>query len=270
MISFRRLVATEVRRCLSRRAVHVLVGVALLGIVITAVIGLLALGDDPVNADPTLLRLSDLWRPDHDGTLLPAVILLCLGGLIGGAVVVGGEWRAGTVTTVLSWEVRRGRLLAARLLACALLAAAIGAALLALYVLVAALPIAAVHGDMSGLDGEWWWSVAGLVVRALVVVALAAVLGGGIASLGRSSVAAVVVAFVLEAVVEPTVRGLWPARGRWLIGENVAAWIGNEPITGESFAVSPVAGGLTLGAYIVVLSLVAMAVFRRRDLAGVS
>jgi hypothetical protein len=268
-IPFGRLLAMEMRRCLARRVVHVLIGVALLGILAVAVISLLTL-DQPINDDPTLLRLRDLWRGDHDGTVIPAVMMLAFGALIGGAVVVGGEWKAGTVTTLLTWEVRRGRLLLARLLACAFLAAAIAAALLALYVLVAALPVAVVHGDVSGLDAAWWWSLAGLVVRSLVMIALAALLGAGIASIGRSSVAALAAAFVLEAIVQPAVRGLWPARARWLLGENVVAFVGGEPMVGESFSISPLAGGLTLVLYLVALSAGAVWLFQRRDLAGAS
>jgi ABC-type transport system involved in multi-copper enzyme maturation permease subunit len=268
-IPFGRLLAVEMRRCLSRRVVHVLVGLALVGIAVVAVVGLTRL-DVPRGTDPTLVRFRDLWRPDGDGTVLPAVIFLAFGAMLGGAVVVGGEWKAGTVTSLLTWEVRRARLLAARLLACAVLAGAIGAALVLLYVVLAALPIAAANDGMSGLDAGWWTALVGVVGRSLLVVSLAAVVGAGIASIGRSSVAALTAVFALEAIVQPAVRGLRPASARWLLGENVAAFVGGEPMVGESFRVSPMSGAVTLVVYVTALAAVALWSFQRRDLAGAS
>lgn len=269
-IPFRRLLATEMRRCLARRAVHVLIGLAILGIAITAFVGLVTLGPPEVSStqDPHLAVLADLWQPDEqDGTLLPPISLLAVGALIGGAVIVGGEWKAGTVTTLLTWEVRRARLLAARLLACALLAAAIGVVLLALYVLAAVLPAAAMHGDTS-LDGDQLASILGLVARGLVVTSLAATFGAGLASVGRSTTAALVTAFVLEAVIQPSVRGWRPGWSRWLVGENLGAWVSGETLTGDLYTRAPVIAGATLVAYVLGVAAVAAVTFQRRDLAG--
>ena len=64
---------------------------------------------------------SPRWRPSTPAAIVTnwwiagtpatgsswAAIFLVIGGLIGGATVVGGEWRAGTVATVLTWEPSR-------------------------------------------------------------------------------------------------------------------------------------------------------------------
>jgi hypothetical protein len=271
VITFGALLASEVRRCLSRRAVHVLVGVALLGIVATGVIAYLVVDPQDVagTLDPSIARLADLWRDDGDGVLIVPIALLCIGALIGGAVVVGGEWKAGTVSTLATWEVRRHRLLGGRFLACALVAPAIALALLALFVL-ATLPTVAAHGSFDGLDGEWFVRVAGVVGRGLVLVALAALFGAAIANFGRSSTPALAVVFVYEAVVEPILRSVWPERSGWLLGENVAIWLSGDTLENVEFVRSPAVAIATLVVYVGLLVWGSLAVFRRRDLAAIA
>ena len=65
-----------------------------------------------------------------DGAVLIGSIFLLLGGVPSrGAAVAGGEWRAGTITTVLTWEPRRVRLNLARTAACGILAFVVGVVL---------------------------------------------------------------------------------------------------------------------------------------------
>nr|MDQ3385874.1 hypothetical protein [Actinomycetota bacterium] len=135
MSSFATLLATEVRRCLARRAVRVLVGLGVLMIVVVGGVTFATVpATDLARSDPTPIRLVDLWRPEGDSVFGIGVVLLAMGAVIGGALVVGGEWKVGTVTTLLTWEPRRGRAIAARFVACGVLATAIGAALAALLV----------------------------------------------------------------------------------------------------------------------------------------
>lgn len=95
MITFGSLFASEVRRCLSRRAVKVLVGIALLGIGVAGVVLFVVTdaADVEVSANTHLARLADLWLEEGDSTLAPPLIFLAIGALIGGAVVVGGNGR---------------------------------------------------------------------------------------------------------------------------------------------------------------------------------
>ena len=67
--------------------------------------------------------LADWWvAARSDGTVLIAAVFLLLGGVFAGAAVAGAEWRAGTITTVLTWEPRRVRLNLTRTAACGILA----------------------------------------------------------------------------------------------------------------------------------------------------
>lgn len=272
-IPFTALLASEVRRCLSRRAVHVLVGVALLGIVLTGVISLLTIDAADVTppghggeyGDGNIANLQDLWLGDGKGVITTPIALLAIGALLGGSLVVGGEWKAGTVLTAATWEVRRRRLLAARLLACGALAAAIAAVLLGLFV-AATVPVVLAKGSTAGLDGDWWAGFAGVVGRGLSLVAVAAVLGGAIASIARGTTAAFVVLFAMNAVIEPSIRGWWPSTGQWLLGENVASWVSGDVLEGEGFTRGPVMAGLLLAAYIGIAAIAALALFQRRDL----
>jgi hypothetical protein len=268
MSSFLSLLATECRRCLSRRVVHVLVGIALLGAVATGVVGVLVAGEIDLSSEgPALIRLADLWGSD-DPVLGMPLILLLFGALIGGAVVVGGEWKAGTVPTVLAWEPRRLRLLGARLAACGLLAMVIAFALLLAFVVVGVLPGFVAHGEVGAIDGAWWVSLAGGVGRGLALVGLAAVLGGAIANLGRSTTAAIVAVFAYEAVLEQVLRGVWPSRAGWLLSENAVAWITGERLVSDEFERGFLAGGATLVLYVALAVGLALVVFDRRDVAA--
>src|SRR5687768_16646439 len=118
----------EVRRTLHRRVVWCLIGLALAGI---AIAGLAVFADSGgrdvatlrTSVDPHAALASSWWvSGTADGTLMVAALFLAVGGLIGGSIVAGGEWRAGTVATLLTWEPRRWRVHAARLAACAGLA----------------------------------------------------------------------------------------------------------------------------------------------------
>ena len=96
------------------------------------------------------------------------------------------------------------------------------------------------------------------------MVAVAAVLGGVIASIARGTTAAFVLLFTLTAVVEPAIRGWRPSLGRWLVGENVVVWVGGGAV--EEIDRGPAVAGLLLGLYVAAAAAAAIAVFRRRDL----
>jgi hypothetical protein len=114
------LLVVEVRRALHRRLVWALLALALLAIVVAGVVEFLASRDlDLVvlrgagHQDPAVM--TDWWiSGSTDGPLAVGALLLVMGALVGGASVAGAEWRAGTVTTVLTWEPRRVRLNLAR------------------------------------------------------------------------------------------------------------------------------------------------------------
>ena len=271
MIPFGRLFAVEARRALSRRAIWVLIGIALVGIALTGAIAFTASHDfESAGLDPHIARLTDLWRAGGgENVLITTLLFLAVGAMIGGATVTGAEWQQGTVVTVATWEVRRVRLLAARILSAMLLATLIGMALLALFCL-ALVPTYLLRGTTAGADADFWRELVLAIGRISGLTGLAAGVGAAVASIGRRTTVAVGAAFAYLAILENTVRAQWPQRGRWLIGENTAALATAADLKSAEFTRDVATAALTLGGYTAVLVAVALLVFRRRDLAGSS
>ena len=264
------LLRLEIERSLRRRMVWVLVGVALLGI---AILGLVAFFDS-TDLDPGELERNGVTHPavmtdwwiagGADGVLLTGAIFLLMGGLIGGAGVVGGEWRSGSLATTLTWEPRRVRLLGTRLAAMALSAFGI-AVLLQLVLLVALLPSVLVHGTTAGADAAFAVSVAAAVARIALLSAMAAVLAGCIASVTRSTAGAIIGVWVWLALVESILRARKPWLGLYLLTENVATLLVWAAPQGVGFSRSPLGATALLTAYLVLLVSVAVRTFQRAD-----
>jgi ABC-2 type transport system permease protein len=271
MIPFGRLFGVEVRRALSRRAVWLLIGVALLGIALTGLIAFAGSNDfDAARPGPDIARLTDLWvAGGADGALTATLLFLAVGAILGGATVTGAEWQHGTIVTVTTWEVRRVRLLLARILSAILLAGLIGLVLVVLFCLSLA-PTYLLRGTIAGADAEFWRELVLAVGRISALTALAAGLGAALASIGRRTTVAIGVAFAYLAVLETTVRAQWPGRGRWLLAENSAVLVTASDLEGAAFTRSVGTAALTLTGYVIVLVAVALLLFRRRDLAGSS
>ena len=259
------LIVTEARRDLSRWAIRFLICLALLA---TAVLGIglyLASGpDEPVD-------LVDLWPKDgQDGFLLVAAFFLLLGGFFGGATVMGAEWRANTMATLLTWEPRRTRVAVVKIAVAAGLAFVI-AVLLQIVFSLALLPTILHVGSTAGTDATFWWGVAGGMARIGTVTALAAALGAALTLLGRNTALTLGLLFGYIAVAEPILRGVKPRWSNWFLGENISRFMTAHPLqTTEFYTRSTVGSALTLVAYAVVLTAIAVWTFRRRDLTGAS
>lgn len=258
-------VLVEIRRAVARRLVRVLVVLALLGIVALAV-GAFATSDpDAANS----YSAADIWAGSDESrdanTLGQTSGIFLLMGLLGGASFIGAEYRAGTVTTLLTWEPRRLRVMGAKLLAAGVVAAS-------LYVLLQGLlgaaltPALVFRGEGSeSLDSEFYLRVGGLLVRGALLTAGCAVLGGSLAALGRNTTAALGVTLGYLIVVEQILRGLRPEWDGWFLAENIFIVLLGRPEEGVDVEKSVVAAGLLLTAYLVVVATAAVAVFARRD-----
>ena len=262
-----RLFRMELRRALHRRLVLGLIGLAVLGIVVAGVLVFIATRHaapaGPETLDPA--RMADWWRPDlADGVVLTPAIMLFLGALVGGASVVGGEWRSGGVTTVLTWAPRRRPLILARLASSAVLAAVISFGLQVLF-LVALLPAVLAHGTTEGVDGAYLRSLVAVLVRIALLAGTAAVLGGAVASIGRNTAAALVVVWGWLLVGEGLIRGFKPGMSRWLLSENVARVVVFAPDRSLGFARPGWLAIATVLTYATVAVLAATFLFARRD-----
>jgi ABC-2 type transport system permease protein len=253
-----RLVGVEARRYVSRRLVRVLVGLALLGILITGTVmfftshrataaelrALQRQGEAqrqdavracragefgiPASEVPPGMSLEEYCRslvpPAHEFgpaedtfhlTTIHDVLLGTNGLLIAlflllGASFVGAEWHAGTMTTLLTWEPRRVRVILAKIAVAAAMA-----------------------------------FIGTIVLQALLGMAR--------------------VTFGYIAIIENLMRGLRPSWASWFVGENLAAYLVAGPSDVAGVGHSVAAAGLILGLYTMALAAVAGVVFLRRD-----
>jgi hypothetical protein len=269
------LLVVEMRRALHRRVVHTLIVLALVG---CAVAGVIAFADSAGRSlaelhaggqhHPAVMR--DWWIPGTGkGTLVLSAFLLILGGFFGGASVAGAEWRAGTVTTVLTWEPRRVRLHLTRTAACAILAGLISFALQVVF-LAALLPAVLAHGSGAGVDAAWCTSLVLAMLRSALVTAIAAMLGVALATLGRNTAFAIVTVFMWFAVLEGLVRGLRPGLARYLWGENIGTLLPWSQLEQADFRRGPLVALVTVTVYVTAITALATLAFRRRDIASTS
>ena len=266
------LLMSEVRRALHRRVVWVLIGLALIGI---ALLGIIAFTDSAGRSVAELSRegthpavMADWWvGGGADGILMIAGLPLLLGGVFGGATVLGAEWRAGTITTALTWEPRRLRLHAARLTSAFVLATVI-AFILEVVFLLATVPAVLAHGSTAGTDGGWWIALVAAMVRIALLTGVAAVLAGSLATVGRGTTFALGAIFAWVAIVENLVRGWKPALQPHLIGDNISIVVTWAQLEGGDFTRDIHLAVAAVVAYCGVIAVVCAASFARRDIAG--
>jgi ABC-2 type transport system permease protein len=178
------------------------------------------------------------------GNLLQGVsFLLVAGALAVGASFVGAEWHTGSMTTLLTWEPRRLRVLVAKTIAIAAVAFVVTIGLQLLLSLVLTL-VAVTRGDTTETGGSWLRSVIGSGLRISAMASGASVMGLAVAMIGRNVAAALGGIFVYVAVVEGILRGLRMKLGLWLLGDNVGIFITGRPRTFfDQTESSPVLGG---------------------------
>jgi hypothetical protein len=183
--------------------------------------------------------------------------------------VAGAEWRAGTITTVLTWEPRRLRLHLARTASAFVLATVIALVLETLF-LAATVPAVLSHGSTFGVDGSWWLALVTAMVRIALLTGATAVLGISMATLGRGTTFALGAVFAWMAVGENLVRGLEPSLEHLLVGPNLAIVAIWARLQGGPAHQSVVVALFTLTAYFLAVAAAAAASFVRRDVAGAS
>lgn len=267
------LLVVEMRRAPHRRVVRVMIGLALLGCVVAGVIAFTSstgksVAELHVRGELHPAVLSDWWVAGKaDGAALIASFFLLLGALFTGAAVAGSEWRAGTVTAILTWEPRRARLNLARTGACGIVAFAVAIALQVVF-LACFLPAVLTNGTTTGTDTDWWVALTAVIARTGLLTALAAMLAVALATLGRNTAFALGVVFAWMAVVENLLRNLSPGLAPYLWGENIATVVPWHQMKGVEFTRSPAVALGTIILYTTIFVVLATVVFRRRDIAG--
>jgi ABC-2 type transport system permease protein len=251
--------------------VWVLLAIAAAGIALLAIIAFLDSGGRDLEAaraagehHPAVM--TDWWiAGGGDSVLTIGAVFLLMGGLIGGAGVIGGEWRSGSIATVLTWEPRRVRLLATRFAAMATCSFAIALAL-QLVLLLAMVPAVVVHGTTTGADAAFAASLGAAMARIAAMTALGTLLGAGIASITRSTAGGILAVWVWVALVESTLRARKPWMSSYLLSENVVRVVSWADLPGITGTRSPAAAAGLLALYAAGLALVAAVAFRRVDI----
>jgi len=192
-----------------------------------------------------------------------AFIFIMLGWLIG-ASFIGAEWHFRTLTTLLTWESRRTRVIAAKALAVAALTFLWIVALQAFFAAVI-YPAAAFQGTLAGVDGDFWIDVIETGARIGTGAAIAALMGFALATAGRNTAAALGVGFVYLAIVEGLIRAFRPKWVGWLIGDNLGAFLQGSD-QANYVGHSRGEAGLLLLAYAAILLAGAVALFKRREM----
>lgn len=225
---------------------------------------------EDLGGESEVAYLTDLWtgsdfESDGGGILSAGVIFLMMGGLFAGSTVIGAEWRHGTMQTELTWEPRRYRLLGTKFVAATVLAVVIGFVLEVVFVL-SFVPTAVVKGSTAGADTAWYLGLGLAMGRGALLAAVAALFGATIASMARNSGAGIGVVLGWIAVVEPLVRAQWPDRQSYLLTSTLGAIIPWAELEVGEEVLTPGEASVVLGTYVVVLVIVALVLFGRRDI----
>ena len=204
-----------------------------------------------------------LTKFDHiiKGIAAP-LLILCL--LIG-ATSIGAEWHHRTITTLLTWEPRRTRVIVAKIVSAAIVGAIFVVVFDALLG-VTLIPAAAFRGTTAGTTAHWLHGVAGTGLRAAAAGSVASVIGISIATLGRNTVAAIGIAFGYFAVLESLIRARYHFSQMWLFTDNVAAWVTHDSGIFSFGSRTTLQSGLLLGLYAFGIAVLATMSFRARDI----
>jgi ABC-2 type transport system permease protein len=199
------------------------------------------------------------------GVVQGVSLVTVVGGWIIGASLIGAEWAAGTITTFLTWEPRRLRVLAAKLVAVTIVVLLLSFVLLGLF--AGAMWLVALTRGSTAVDPGFLRSLGGSILRCSLLSALGGVLGASIAMVARNAAASMAAGFLYLGVVEALIRGFKPSLARWLIGTNGAIVVigRDDGINMAPIHVSLAVASVTLLAYGAVLVFLAAVSFRARD-----
>jgi len=269
-VKFLKLTIVEMRRALHRRLVRWMIFIALVGCTGVGIM-LFITSRNPVKfAHDTghPAHMANWWISGSDGEsfLTPSAVFLVIGAVICGASVIGAEWKAGTITTMLTWVPSRLRLHGARTLSAAILSFAIGFVLEAMF-LASSIPAIIVHGDTVGVDASWWGALLLAMLRISFITMLVTVLAVSVATIGRNTSAALVALATWALVIERLIAGFWPKYARFMIAENVSIVVPWAEGRNFEFERPPIVALLTLVVYLIPVVVAATFIFARRDVA---
>lgn len=246
-----RLLASELARVWARRLFRWLSLLAVLGVVAAGVLVY-------VNVDPGEFRFTEM-QDYVQGLSFPLVML----GWIVGASAIGAEWPRRTLSALLTWEPRRTRVLIAKLVAACVYAGLLALVVQALFTAVMA-PSGS-NGTFAGVDSEWWTEYATVCGRIVLVTVLAAAFGFALAAIGKNTGAALGGGLAYLLVAENLIRVFKGEWTDWLLSSNIVWVVEGAELSGFNSRTAE-AAALLLAAYAAGLLLLALSLFRRREI----
>lgn len=202
---------------------------------------------------------------DLDEVLRVLAQLMILLGIMLGATLAGADWGANTMTTLLTWEPRRLRVVFTRAVVVAITVVVVALILQAVFSAVFLL-VCAVRGVTEFLPPNFWWNVATTGLRVGGVAAAFGLMSFAVAMVGRSTVAALAVLFGYLIAIEGVLAGFRPKIEPYLAIRAAVVIISRQPFETVSGVVLDTQRALTvLATYVVGLLVVAALLFRRRD-----
>jgi len=221
--------------------------------------------------DPRFLMVRD-----GRSMLIAGLVTAALVGFLLSASAVGAEWGSGMFASLLTWEPRRMRVLAAKTIACTAFFTVVGALIIG-YQLLSAAALAQTRGSFVGMTGPVTHALAGIVGRGIGLVALTAAAGAALAGIARSTAGAMAILGGYLVVVELGARGLLRGDDRWFLSRNAFALINGEtsisvPIrhaggdySSERFIISAGRAAIVNAVIVLVVTLVHGVLLQRRD-----
>lgn len=198
--------------------------------------------------------------------------------LLGGSTATAAEISHRTLGTWLTFEPRRDRVFASKVLASGLVAVPITAVFLATVLLGVPL-LYQVRGVDDAMTSAQWADLGWMSARIAVLAVFLGMVGAAAGLLLKHTGAVLGIAVGYFLVVENMVRGLFPGWVKFLLGENLIAWVNDghqvhswvcdDTMTGECREVitriSLEHGATVVGIVGVAVILLSWVLFRRRD-----
>ncbi len=268
------LVIAEIQRIFARRMTRYfplgLMGVILLGVGIAGAVIATGDGDGPDFVNDIA------GGPEATEILGPITLLLAVMSFVVAASSIGADAKSGMLEQLLTWEPRRGRLLAARAIA-VFVGTALLAVIVAVFLITSLFVLSAATGTTSGVDGEFSGNVLAVLIRTGLAGGFFGLLGLGITLAVNSSIGAIVGYIIYAVIIDNLLVFFLPWVHRFLPVINLDAVAAGRDVERLSASVLSGGGGdfvfshswqtafLILVVWGVGAVVVAWAVFSRRD-----
>jgi ABC-2 type transport system permease protein len=230
-----------------------------------------------------LVSLSDagVWLHDLPVVLVGIGTFVILLAAWLGASLAGADWSSNTMTTLLTWEPRRTRVLVTRAVVVAVVVGVVIVFLQGFFSALFAL-VAKVFGTTALSPPDLWSDVAATIGRISLMGLAIALVAYAVAMIGRSTVASLGALFGYLVLFEGVIAGFRPQIQSYLLVRAAGVIVSQQPILDYSATSSSGSGGsysyatpdllldvsgawVVVAAYVLGLLALTLVAFHRRD-----